>query len=156
METFPALLAIFAGNSPVTGEFPAQRPVTRSFDVFFHLRLNKRLRKQWWGWWLRRYYAHYDVIVMCPYIQVKVADIWIIHCFVQHRKNYRVLLHSISFCSSIYFWLHVMWFRHSGLLESSRKLNDNFHQTVLNFHFFGSYGRYIWVQFNIVVVDMLT
>ena len=33
------------------GEFPAQRPVTRSFDVFFDLRLNKRLGKQPWGWW---------------------------------------------------------------------------------------------------------
>ena len=31
------------------GEFPTQRPVTRSFDVF--LRLNKRLSKQPWGWW---------------------------------------------------------------------------------------------------------
>ena len=51
METFSALLAICAGNSPVPGEFPAQRPVTRSFDVCFDLRLNKRLSKQWWGWW---------------------------------------------------------------------------------------------------------
>ena len=42
MESFSVLLAICAGNSPVTGEFPAQRPVTRSFDVFFDLRLNKR------------------------------------------------------------------------------------------------------------------
>ena len=33
------------------GEFPAQRPVTRSFDVFFDLCLNKRLSKQPWGWW---------------------------------------------------------------------------------------------------------
>ena len=33
------------------GEFPTQRPVTRSFDVFFDLRLNKRLSKQPWGWW---------------------------------------------------------------------------------------------------------
>ena len=33
------------------GEFPTQRPVTRSFDVFFDLRLNKRLSKQSWGWW---------------------------------------------------------------------------------------------------------
>ena len=33
------------------GEFPTQRPVTRSFDVFFYLRLNKRLSKQPWGWW---------------------------------------------------------------------------------------------------------
>ena len=51
METFSALLAICAGNSPVTGEFRAQRPVTRNFDVFFDLRLNKRLSKQSWGWW---------------------------------------------------------------------------------------------------------
>ena len=51
METFSALLAICAGNSPVTGESPAQRPVTRSFDVFFDLRLSKRLSKQSWGWW---------------------------------------------------------------------------------------------------------
>ena len=38
-------------NSPVTGEFPSQRPVTRSFDVFFDLRLNIWLNKQLWGWW---------------------------------------------------------------------------------------------------------
>ena len=50
METFPALLAIGAGNSPVLGEFPAQRPVTRSFYVFFDLRLNKRLSKRSRGW----------------------------------------------------------------------------------------------------------
>ena len=29
----------------------AQRPVTRSFDVSFDLRLNKRLRKLSWRWW---------------------------------------------------------------------------------------------------------
>ena len=51
METFSALLALCAGNSPVTGEFPSQRPVTRSFDVFFDLRRNKRLSKQSLGWW---------------------------------------------------------------------------------------------------------
>ena len=51
METFSALLAICVGNSPVNGEFPAQRPVTQGFDVFFDLRLNKRLSKQSWGWW---------------------------------------------------------------------------------------------------------
>ena len=46
METFAALLDIFNGNSPVTGDFPAQGPVTRGFDVFFDLRLSKRLSKQ--------------------------------------------------------------------------------------------------------------
>ena len=50
-EKFPALLTIYAGNSPVPGEFPAQRSVTRSFDVFFYLRLNIRRSKQSWGWW---------------------------------------------------------------------------------------------------------
>ena len=37
METFSALMH-------------SQRPVTHSFDVFFDLRLNKRLSKQLWGW----------------------------------------------------------------------------------------------------------
>ena len=50
METFSALLALCAGNSPITGESPSQRPVTRSFDIFFRLCLNKR-SKQLWGWW---------------------------------------------------------------------------------------------------------
>ena len=45
METFSALLALCVGNSPVTREFPAQRPVTRNFDVFLDLSLNKRLSK---------------------------------------------------------------------------------------------------------------
>ena len=63
METFSALLALFAGNSPVTGGFPPQRPVTRSFDVFFDLRLNKRLSKQsrrrWFETQLRSLWRHH-------------------------------------------------------------------------------------------------
>ena len=51
METLSALLALCEGNSPVAGEFPSQRPVTRSFAVFFDLCLNKRLSKERWGWW---------------------------------------------------------------------------------------------------------
>ena len=43
---FSPLLAICVGNSPVPGKFPAQWPMTRSFDVFFDLRQNKRLSKQ--------------------------------------------------------------------------------------------------------------
>ena len=43
--TFSALPALCVGNSPATGVFPAQRPATRSFYVFFDLRLNKRLNK---------------------------------------------------------------------------------------------------------------
>ena len=51
METFFALLALCAWNLPGTGEFPSQRPVTRSFDVLFDLPLNKCLSKQSCGWW---------------------------------------------------------------------------------------------------------
>ena len=65
METFSSLLAICAENSPVPGEFPAQRPVTRSFDVFFDLRLHKRLSINNCATGdLRRFRAHYEVTVM--------------------------------------------------------------------------------------------
>ena len=76
MQTISALLSICAGNSPVpvTGEFPAQRPVTRSFDVFFHLCLNKRLSKQSWGWWLetpsRPLWRCCNVFCDCAYVYV--------------------------------------------------------------------------------------
>ena len=49
-KTFPRNWPL-CGEFTGPGEFPTQRPVTRSFDVFFDLRLNKRLSKQTWGWW---------------------------------------------------------------------------------------------------------
>ena len=58
METFSALLAICVGNSPVTDEFPTQRPVTRSFDVFVDPHLCKRLSKQSRGWWFETLWRH--------------------------------------------------------------------------------------------------
>ena len=65
MKIFPALLSLYEGNSPVTGEYPSQRPVTRSFDVFFDLWLNKRLSKQSWYWWFetpsRSWWRHFNV-----------------------------------------------------------------------------------------------
>ena len=62
METFSALLALCAGNSPVTGEFHAQRPVTRSFDVLFDLRLNKRFSHEAGD--LKGHRAQHNVTVM--------------------------------------------------------------------------------------------
>ena len=60
METFSALLGICAGNK----KFPAQRPVTQSFDVFFIcFWLNGSVNNRKAGD-LRRYRAHYDVTVM--------------------------------------------------------------------------------------------
>ena len=62
MEAFSALLTICAGNSPVPGEFPPQRPVMRSFDFFFDLRSNWVNNGEAGD--LRRHRAHYDVIIM--------------------------------------------------------------------------------------------
>ena len=64
METFSTLLAICPGNSSLTSEFPAQTQVTRNFNVFFDLRLNKQLSKHLWGWWFETPSGHYDVTVM--------------------------------------------------------------------------------------------
>ena len=64
METFSELLARCAGNSPVTGEFPTQRPVTQSFDIFFDLHLNKGWINNREAGDLRHHHTHYDVIVM--------------------------------------------------------------------------------------------
>ena len=83
MEIFSALLAICAGNSPVHGEFPAQRPVTRSFGIFFYLHPNKRLSKQSLGWWFgtpqRPLWRHGNaqttrVIQFCNVITTKCVD----------------------------------------------------------------------------------
>ena len=64
MEAFSALLALCAGNSPVSGEFLAQRPVTRSFDVtLICARINGWVNNREAGD-LRRYRVHCDVIVM--------------------------------------------------------------------------------------------
>ena len=91
METFSALLAICAGNSPVPGEFPAQRPVTRSFDVFFDLCLNKRLSKPWWGWWFETLslplWRHRNVLVEETYILILHSQYRNWWRFCDHRSN---------------------------------------------------------------------
>ena len=86
METFSALLTICVGNSPVRGEFPIQRPVTRRFDVFFDLHPNKRLSKQWWGWWFEKsscpWWHHcneYTVFTCCVCISYR----WMLPIFVR-------------------------------------------------------------------------
>ena len=65
METFSALLAFCAGNSPITGEFPTQRLVTRSFDVCLDLGLNQQLRRRWlWTPW-RSLWHHCNDVHFC-------------------------------------------------------------------------------------------
>ena len=89
METFSALLPFV--NSPVPAEFPTQRPVTRSFDIFFDLHPNKRLSKQWRG---NR--AHYDVTV-----KYHVVDIQLI---IPHPWGNRLIRTRGSFSCLIIAW----------------------------------------------------
>ena len=76
METFSALLALCAVNSRASGEFPSQRPVTRSFDVFFDLRLNKRLSKQSWGRW-------FETPLSCSFWR----HCYVLICFINHHHH---------------------------------------------------------------------
>ena len=71
METFSTLLALCVGNSPVTDEFPTQRPVTWSFDVFFDLRLYNGWVNNVEAGDLRCYHAHYDITVMTEFSSQK-------------------------------------------------------------------------------------
>ena len=73
MEAFSALLAFCAGNSSVTGEFPAQSPVTRSFGVFFDLRLNNSWVNNGDAGDLRRPRSHHDVIAI--YCKWAMSDV---------------------------------------------------------------------------------
>ena len=63
----PVLLALCAGNSSVTGEFPAQKPVTRSFDVLLNCAWINGCANSRQAGDLRRHRVHYDVIVMQKY-----------------------------------------------------------------------------------------
>ena len=85
METFSALLALCVGNSPVTGEFPSQMPVTRSFDVLFICAWINGSVSNLEAGDLRRHHAHYDVVVMinlfiaklaytCTYVYARVSN----------------------------------------------------------------------------------
>ena len=74
----------------ITGKFPSQRPVTRSFDVFFYLRLNKRLVNNWYAGDLRRHCAHHDVTVMTQQNLVYISwDMTSWDCFPLKKRSSR-------------------------------------------------------------------
>ena len=68
MKTFSASMTLCGGNPPVTGGFPSQRPVTRRFDVFFDVRLNKplskRSRRRWFETPWLSLWRHCNVVLM--------------------------------------------------------------------------------------------
>ena len=129
METFSTLLAICAGNSPVPGEFPTQRPVTRSFDVFFDLLLNKRLSKQWWGWWFetlsRPLWRYRNEGQQCEKLFLAITSLWWIHnvCIIlltQHIIYYRANDNIVE--SSLY----------NAINNNDNLVKNAFHNFLLN------------------------
>ena len=99
MEAFSVLVALCEGNPPITGGFPSQRPVTRSFDLFFHLHLNKRLNKQRIAGDLRRQGANYDVTVII-YCTLYRKMVWCLNSFYliiiqKPCSAWRVAYHSV-------------------------------------------------------------
>ena len=104
MEPFSASLAICAGNSPVPGEFPAQRPVTRSFEIFFDLRLNKRMSKQPWGWWFET--------LSCPLWRHCNVRSWSV-CYWCTIYSTRQLIYSHTVCDLSY-WI-LLYFYNIGI-----------------------------------------
>ena len=140
METFSALLAICAENSPVPGEFPTQRPVTRSFGVYFDLRPNKRLSKQVWGWWFetqsRPLWRHRNESI-CYYSGLERM----VHSDNLHKKhicqisflayNYNDTYKGIVSCDTTYdFWKTMMAPRHENVFRISGPPWINFTSTA--------------------------
>ena len=117
METFSALLAICAGNSPVTCEFTAQRLVTRSFDVFFDLLLDKQIN----GWvinreagGLGRNRTHYDATVILWFTE-KLVPVFVI----LHVMSMNVLIKGTWLCGNacligIVSWNKSYWILNPG------------------------------------------
>ena len=112
-------VAFCVGNSPVTRDFPSQRPMTRSFDIFFNLRLNKRLSEQLWGWWFetpsRSSWRHYNDgqrcnlksrMIQCSnhhLANAQVAQSWYFILILLNGIfcNYRILIHLMILCIRI-------------------------------------------------------
>ena len=95
------------GNSPVTGEFPSRRPVTRSFGVFFDLHPDKRLSKPSRRWWFEMQSCSFDVTVMCGNY---LSRDWL---FLARDTAFflpRVLVYQNPYINHLYKWLH-----HTGM-----------------------------------------
>ena len=95
METFSALVDLGAANSPVTGEFPSQRPVARIFDVYSNLHLNTRLSEKPRHRDLKRHRVQNDVTVKWTFfffnlykVRACVASLCVFHILIVINKTF--------------------------------------------------------------------
>ena len=162
---FRALLAFCAENSPVTGEFPTQRPVTRSFDVFFDLGMQQQLSNQWRRQWfetpwrsLWRHCNDVDLIeldVILKYHQTFLAHFW---CYtalwyakpIGVPSRYGHVSHKVeSFSSSVYIFIN--W--HTVMESSVYRIGYLFSVSMLSI--FSTFKLKSRLHFQIIWVIIL-
>ena len=162
---------IFSVTGPLcgefTGEFPAHRPVTRSFDVFFDMCLNTRLSKQSWGWWFetqsRQLWRHCNVlnIKFCqwrgkPNLN-SVLKIHVLNCikwiffaeFIRNTKQHVRFQIRITYCAGLTRFLSDEAFPHAYnywccINKLERRLMHNFGYT----------GSYSYALLNIYRISL--
>ena len=99
IETFSALLVLCEGNPSVTAGFPSQRPVTRSFDILFDLRLsnrfNKHSRRRWFETQSRSLWRHCnEVILRCGRVRIYLPLFpWSVNAHVYYNLSSMKLRH---------------------------------------------------------------
>ena len=138
METFSTLLAICAGNSLVPGEFLAQRPVMRSFDVFFDLRLNKRLSWDWWFETLSRplwRHCNDSPSIACQWWEQRSYITW----GSKHLFTHQLLI-CFHWCLFTHTSIHVSCQQWGLFAQRLTTINDHYSKsgnkaTLLHFHF---------------------
>ena len=110
------------------GEFPTQRPVTRSFDVFFDRRLNKRLSKQPRGWWLEtlscslwRQNYEWQMIKVFVYNLINKMAVYWLNCVWQNGDGFLVLILVFMYIY-IYIYIYIcIHYQHCFTWFSSQK-----------------------------------
>ena len=133
------------GNSPVTGEFPTQRPVTRSLAVSFDLPLDKRLSKQSWCRWFEmqsrslwrhgngtklmwyRTGRHLGCHWIFPVFEMYIPEIAVLFWNDNAHQNYCTLQHPQSpsnVFGKIYIWERNLRSRGETLCLFKFRLND--------------------------------
>ena len=138
METFSAFSPFCEGNPPVTRGFRSQRPVTRSYDVFCDLRMNKRLDKQSRRRWfetpslsLWRHFnaadAAHEICNMYIHGKLYSASLFSKRWYISlktHSCNIWALIHTITLIVFRYVWQITRGYNYLNINLVSGKLNE--------------------------------
>ena len=167
METFSASLALCEGNPPVTGGFPSQGSVTRSFGFFVDLRLNKRLGKHSMRWWFetlsrslwRQYNDLLSVLCACSTVVNTTNKNFLTYKPILNKKISHSLIH-MCFISSDHIkmsWKHddnyVIWLDHCISGTSLGSIFVKNPETVTRYtNLFRSFGILILSPVSVIFV----